>query len=493
MADRAGLIGHLDRGRSPSLYNAHVPAISPENKRILIFEPEAEMRMRVVAILGKAGYALTEAVTPASAIEEVERRHHDAAILEIGMPDGRRLVRELREHAPSLPILVLAPHDRLHEAVLALREGAEDYLPRPPDAFELRTRLGRILERHDLDSRLALLQNEVSRNFGFKNLVGNSASMRAVIDRIARVAPMRATVLIHGESGVGKELVARAIHFNSARRDSPFVAINCAAISPNLIESELFGHERGSFTGAHARARGKFEMADKGTLFLDEIGEMDVGAQVKLLRVLEEKEFMRVGGDQNIRVDVRLIAATNANLETMVERGTFRRDLYWRLKVVTITVPPLRERQSDIPALVEAFLEELSKANAVPRKFVTPESLGALQAYNWPGNVRELKNVLESLLVATPGDVVRLEDLPPAVLRETSAHERSDLTPGMKLAEAEALLIRRTLEYTGGNRTHSALLLGIGVRTLQRKIRELGLEIPSKRRRPRGRSELPVS
>jgi DNA-binding NtrC family response regulator len=469
-----------------------VAGISTENKRILIVVPDLETRSLIAAILTKAGYALTEAATAGEALAAAGRHHHDAAILEIGGPEGSRTLSALRERAPATPVLVLASPMRLHEAVLALREGAEDYLQRPPDAFELRARLGRVLERHDLDSRIALLQDEVSRNYGFKNLVAHSPAMSSVIDRIARVAPMRATVLINGESGVGKELVARAIHFNSSRRDAPFVAINCAAISPNLIESELFGHERGSFTGAHARTRGKFEMADKGTMFLDEVGEMDLSAQAKLLRVLEEREFMRVGGDRSIRVDVRLITATNANLEALVERGTFRRDLYWRLKVVTINVPPLRERQSDIPDLVEAFLEELSRSNAVPRKAVTAEAMRALEAYHWPGNVRELKNVLESLLVASPGDLVEIGDLPPAVVRESARVERADLTPGMKLADAEALLIRRTLEHTGGNRTHSAALLGIGVRTLQRKIQELGLDIPPKRRRPRRRAELPI-
>jgi transcriptional regulator with PAS, ATPase and Fis domain len=312
--------------------------------------------------------------------------------------------------------------------------------------------------------------------------------MRAVLDRILRVAPLRATVMVFGESGVGKELVARAIHFNSPRRDFPFLAINCAAIPASLIESELFGHEKGSFTGAHARTRGKFETAHRGTLFLDEIGETDLSTQAKLLRVLEEKEFMRIGGDQTVRVDVRVIAATNADLEAMVESGAFRRDLYYRLKVVTIQVPPLRERRPDIPILVEAFLDELARSNAVPRKTISPDALEALAGYSWPGNVRELKNILESVLVSSHGERILPADLPPSVVRERVPPARTAITAGTRLEDMERDLIRATLEQTGGNRTHSAVMLGIGVRTLQRKIRLFGLEIASKRRRPRDRA-----
>ena len=277
-----------------------------------------------------------------------------------------------------------------------------------------------------------------------------------------RVAPMRSTVLICGESRVGKELVARAIHFNSPRLGRPFIALNCAAIPANLIESELFGHERGAFTGAHARVRGKFEIAHRGTLFLDEIGEMTAATQVKLLRVLEEREFMRVGGDQTIRVDARVITATNADLENLVSTGLFRRDLYYRLKVVTIRVPPLRERREDTPYLIHGFLEELARINAMEAKSITGEALAALTAHSWPGNVRELKNLLESLLVSVKGNVIRLEDLPPTVHGNRPGARTVDLEPGMTLEEMERLLIRHTLEHTGGNRTHTAELLGIG-------------------------------
>ncbi|HEX4826555.1 MAG TPA: sigma-54 dependent transcriptional regulator [Candidatus Polarisedimenticolaceae bacterium] len=461
--------------------------LGPDGKRILVLEPDRDHAERVRGILSRAGFTATLAVSARQALELLERRLHDAVLIDLDRAERERLLEAFREIARATPILLLVDAVRIAEAVRLLREGADDYVVRPADAFELRARLVRLLERHDLDSRLALLQHEVSKNYGVKNLVSRSPAMGAVLDRILRVAPLRATVLVFGESGVGKELVARAIHFNSPRRDFPFLAINCAAIPAGLIESELFGHEKGSFTGAHVRTRGKFETAHRGTLFLDEIGETDLSTQAKLLRVLEEKEFMRIGGDRHVRVDVRVIAATNADLEAMVESGAFRRDLYYRLKVVTIQVPPLRDRRSDIPTLVEAFLDELARANAVPRKSISPEALEALSGYQWPGNVRELKNILESVLVSSPGDRILPEDLPPSVLRERAAPARPVVAAGTKLEDMERDLIRATLEQTGGNRTHSAAMLGIGVRTLQRKIQSFGLEIASKRRRPRRR------
>ncbi len=457
--------------------------LAPDQKRVLVLDPDRSHAERVRSILARSKFTATIAVSARQALEINERRPHDAVLIDLDRSVSDRLIDAFRRTAPTTPILLIVDPSKILAAVRLLREGADDYVVRPADAFELRARLVRLLERHDLDSRLQLLQHEVSKNYGVKNLVSHSPAMRSVLDRILRVSPLRATVLIFGESGVGKELVARAIHFNSPRRDFPFLGINCAAIPANLIESELFGHEKGSFTGAHARARGKFEAAHRGTLFLDEIGETDLSTQVKLLRVLEEREFMRVGGDQNVRVDVRVIAATNSDLEAMVEQGTFRRDLYYRLKVVTIQVPPLRERRADIPALVEAFLEDLARDNAVPRKAISPEAVLALQSYHWPGNVRELKNILESVLVSTAGDRVMPEDLPPSVLRERAVPLKPAIAPGTRLDEMERELIRATLEQSGGNRTHSAQLLGIGVRTLQRKIRVFGLDIASKRRR----------
>ena len=289
---------------------------------------------------------------------------------------------------------------------------------------------------------------------------------------------MRSTVLILGESGVGKELVAKAIHYNSPRRDAPFIALNCSAIPVTLIESELFGHERGAFTGAIQRRKGKFELAHGGTIFLDEIGEMDLQTQSKLLRVLEEREFMRVGGTRDVRVDVRVQAATNTDLEELVSRRAFRDDLYFRLKVITIPVPPLRERLEDIPELTRVFAQQICRENGLSLKRVTPKAVRALQRHSWPGNVRELKNVLESTLITRPGDRIRSVDLPAAVLGEARIPRRFRPKAGASLREVERALIRRTLIHLGGNRTHAARALRIGVRTLQRKIKGYRIRVP---------------
>jgi DNA-binding NtrC family response regulator len=461
--------------------------ISTGSKRILLVEPDDRMRDRVEAVLQGAGYDVATPPGPGLSIDQLGSGQFDATLvaLEWAGPDHERTLRELKRLGGA-PVLVLCgPHD-VRAAVRLLRQGAEDYLLRPPDPLEVSARLERILERHELDSRISFFQDEISKKSALRSLEVRSPAMRAVLERLLRVAPMRSTVLIYGESGVGKELVARAIHFNSPRRNRPFIPLNCAAIPASLIESELFGHERGSFTGAHARTRGKFEIAHGGTLFLDEIGEMDPATQVRLLRVLEERELMRVGGDRSIKVDVRVIAATNADLDDLVAKGEFRQDLYYRLKVVTIRVPPLRERRLDTPHLVRDFLEGLARANAVEPKSVTDETLAVLTEYSWPGNVRELKNLMESLLVSVSGAQIRVEDLPPNVRRDRAPRGPPGIEPGTTLAEMERELIRSTLEYTGGNRTHSAELLGIGVRTLQRKIQAYGLTVPSRRRRSRG-------
>ena len=462
-------------------------ALSPDARTILLVDPNPVSRAKVEAVLLGTGYRVATGAGLEATADPKDTAGYDAIIVSMDWKEDETAAKLdlLRRRVGSMPLLLLCAADRVQLAVAALRQGADDYLLGPPDSYELRARLERILEHRDLDSRVAFFQNELSKRSGFRGIEGRSSSMRAVLERVLRVAPMRSTVLVQGESGVGKELVARSMHFNSQRRNGPFIALNCAAMSANLIESELFGHEKGSFTGAHSRVRGKFEIAHRGTLFLDEIGDMAPGTQAKLLRVLEEREFMRVGGDRSIRVDVRVIAATNADLDALVSSGQFRRDLYYRLKVVTILVPPLRERRADIPALVETFLDQLSRANAVKRKSISPAALAVLQTHQWPGNVRELKNTLESLLVSAPGEVIRVEDLPSPVRNRRGSVDASDLAPGTSLADMERQLIHRTLEYTGGNRTHSADLLGIGVRTLQRKIRTYGISIPPRRRRPR--------
>ena len=386
------------------------------------------------------------------------------------------IVSRIRSASPSSAVLILAPLSQVEIAVRTLKAGAEDYLTKPLDPYELRSRVGRILERRELSDRLAHLQKTLAQKYGLQSFVQNSLPMRAVVQKIAQVAPASSTVLILGESGVGKELVAKAIHYNSPRRLRPFLAINCAAIPETLIESELFGHERGAFTGAVGRAKGKFEMADGGTILLDEIGEMNLQTQVKLLRVLEEREFMRVGGNRNIRVDVRVLAATNSDLGQRIEEGKFREDLYFRLKVITLSVPPLRDRGEDIPELVEIFLDSLCRANDMPIKELSPESLFMLLNYRWPGNVRELKNLLESLVVTVPGHRIEADDLPPPIRGEDPIEKiLPRVEAGMTLRQVEKDLIKKTLARTEGNRTRAAKILQIGVRTLQRKIKEYDL------------------
>lgn len=458
-----------------------------ETRRIILIEGDSQIRKAVEAILRSGPYTLLPFANLREAAPALRLREHDAVIasLEWPAPASASAMRSLKRQAGPSPVMLLTSPNRIDAAVRALRHGAADYLIRPPDPVELKTRLQRILDRRDLNSRLAFFHDELSRRATAKKIEAHSPAMKSVVDRFLRVAPSRSTVLISGESGVGKELVARSIHFNSPRRERAFIALNCAAMPVNLIESELFGHEKGSFTGAHARVRGKFEIAHRGSLFLDEIGEMDRGTQAKLLRVLDHKEFMRVGGHQTIRVDVRLIAATNADLEHMVQEGTFRKDLYYRLKVVSLLVPPLRERRLDIPYLIDTFLDELSGSNAVQRRNVSPDAMAALTDHAWPGNVRELKNLLESLLVTTDGDEIGIEDLPQSVRGPRAEVEASELVAGTTLEQMERTLIRRTLEHTGGNRTHSAALLGIGVRTLQRKMQAYDIRIRSTRRRQR--------
>jgi DNA-binding NtrC family response regulator len=452
-----------------------------------LVESDPGVREAVGTILKRGPYSLSAFTDLREAAPALRLRQHDAVIvsLEWPQPANASAIRSIKRLAGRSPVMLLAAPNRIDAAVRALRHGVDDYLIRPPDPVELKIRLQRILDRRDLSSRLAFFQDELTKRAISKKIESHSPAMKSIVDRLLRVAPSRSTVLISGESGVGKELIARSIHFNSPRRKRPFIALNCAAMPASLIESDLFGHEKGSFTGAHARARGKFEIAHRGSLFLDEIGEMDKNTQAKLLRVLDNEEFMRVGGHQSIRVDVRLIAATNADLEHMVEEKTFRQDLYYRLKVVTLRVPALRERRLDIPYLIDTFLDELSRSNAVRRLSVTPAAMTALTDHSWPGNVRELKNLLESLLVTTVGDEIRLEDLPRPVRGSRTQVEATELAAGTTLEQMERTLIRRTLEHTGGNRTHSAALLGIGVRTLQRKMSAYDIQIRSTRRRRR--------
>ncbi len=436
-------------------------------------------------------------VDPALLVESLSGAAADVVLLDthlLGTPGSSLLERLLA--LPEAPaVLLVAPAHEAPRAFDWLERGASDVLNRPPHLGELRLRIHRVLAQRDVDAQLAGLEEEISertrRAFAERALVARSTAMRELAATIDRVARMRTTVLVLGESGVGKELVARALHFRSPRADGPFIAINCAALPPHLIESELFGHEKGAFTGAISRRAGKFELAHRGTLFLDEVGETDLTTQAKLLRVLEQQEFMRVGGTRPVRVDVRMVAATNADLERMVREGRFREDLYYRLKVVTLGVPALRERREDIPDLLDNFLVRVCRENNLRARRLTPEAAEALVRYSWPGNVRELMNTIEAVVVRTAGEVIELRDLPGAV-RGNAPETGNAAIPasplaGRTLQDVETEAIRATLAMAGGSRTRAAALLGIGLRTLRRRIQELGLDeaLPPRPGRPR--------
>lgn len=407
-------------------------------------------------------------------------------------PQPQRSLSRITGTPEAPAVILLTPSDRRYAAYELLDGGVAEVLDLPIHPKQLALRLTRVIEARDVRTHLAGLEDAISErsrlSFASRTLVSESPAMRALAATLARVAPMRTTVLVLGESGVGKELAARTLHFRSARHDAPFIAINCAALPQHLIESELFGHERGAFTGAVARRAGKFELAHRGTLFLDEIGETDMGTQAKLLRVLEHQEFMRVGGSRSVKVDVRLIAATNADLERLVREGRFREDLFYRLKVITLTVPPLRDRREDLPQLVETFLAQICRANSLRPRRITAEAMNLLARYPWPGNVREMVNTLEAVVVAHPGETIDVAQLPSSI-QTAGAREipRLKRTAGQTLHDMEAEAIRQALLAYGGSRTRAAEVLGIGVRTLRRRISELGLsdQMPPRPGRPR--------
>jgi len=395
-----------------------------------------------------------------------------------GEPPLPKVIHRLRETLPDCPVLAVVRPEGAARAVELMAEGVDDYVLWPPVAGDLLARCRRLTDGRALHQRLGLLQAELNRRYGAHRIVFRSSAMQAVYQRVLQLAPTRTTVLVTGESGSGKELIARSLHYNSDRRDGPFIAMNCGAVTETLIESELFGHERGAFTGAVATVPGKFELADGGTLFLDEVGSMGLATQVRLLRVLEEGEFMRVGGTRTLKVDVRIIAATNTDLAEQVQAGEFRQDLLYRLKVVTIEVPPLRKRPDDIPPLARTFVRQLCEENGLPAKDLAPETLEILVTQDWPGNVRELKNLLESLVVTVQEERLLPEHLPAGFVQRAPAPAEELPPPGLTLEEVERRYIEATLRAEGGNRTRAARRLGIGVRTLQRKIQRYALDVP---------------
>ena len=443
---------------------------------ILVADDEKNIREGLREALMLDGYEVLLAADGKDALDIVNRGDVDLLITDLKMPrlSGEELLKSIASSFPTVPVIILTGHGTIETAVQAMHDGAYDFLTKPVNLDHLSLLVKRALGSRELALQNRAMQEELERRSGFASIIGRSAEMRQVFEMVRQVAPSRSSVLITGESGSGKEMIAEALHYNSPRKDKPFIKLHCAALSESLLESELFGHEKGAFTGAIARKRGRFELANLGTLFLDEIGEINQNVQIKLLRVLEEKKFERVGGEETIEVDVRLIAATNRVLKEAIAKGAFREDLYYRLNVVNIHIPPLRERKEDIPLLVAAFLKEFSQENGKPIEGIDPKARLALYNYSWPGNVRQLRNSIESAVVLTKSTTITLEDLPPNIKGET-AGDTLRLPVGASLADMEKEVIRSTLVREGGNKSRTAEILGIGRKTLHRKIEEYGL------------------
>jgi len=476
---RTGRIGGRKSPTDTPIY-AKMAAM-PERPLVLVIDDETGSRESMAIAIEKAGLAVRTFDDAADALQYLDENPGVVrlAVCDLRMPgiDGLRFLETVREREYDLRVMLVTGYGSIESAVEAMRVGADDYLTKPVDLYELRRRVMNLIEKEQLREEVTELRTMLDKRYGFESIIGKSEPMERLFERMRLVAPTRSTVLITGESGTGKELVANALHLASPRKSERFLAINCGAIPADILESELFGHERGSFTGAVAKKVGKLELAHKGTLFLDEISELYPELQVKLLRVLEERKIMRVGGSELFAVDFRLIAATNRDLENEVADGSFREDLYYRLKVVTLEIPPLRERPGDIPLLAEHFLARYCADHGKEPKRFTQDVLDALAAHRWPGNVRELKNQMEALVVFHQGDEVHLEDLP-FELRSAGVQPAADgrvqpqSGPVKTMAEIERQAILETLDRTGGHRAEAAKLLEIGLRTLQRKLKE---------------------
>jgi two-component system response regulator HydG len=448
-------------------------------ERILVVDDEQSHRTMLKAVLTKEGYDIFEADDGLSGIGAVENESFDLILMDIRMTDmdGLEALGQIKKMSPSIPVIMMTAYASIKTAVEALKSGAYDYLTKPLDIDELKILIKKALEHYRLQEENVFLKERLADRFDFSKIIGKSRRMKELFENLSLIAPSDATVLIYGESGTGKELVANAIHQNSPRVEKPFIKVSCAALPETLLESELFGHERGAFTGALSRKAGRFQLADGGTLFLDEVNVMSSTTQVKLLRVLQEREFEPLGSTKTVHVDIRLIAATNKELEAEVKEGRFREDLFYRLNVVPIHLPPLRERKEDIPLLAEHFFKLYQEKDRKSIKGFLPKTIDALMRYDWPGNIRELENVIERAILLCRSDYVSPEDLPPPLQGERGGEKPLVcIPPGMTLEEVERETIIQTLEETGGNRTQTAQILGISRKTLQNKLKEYGLE-----------------
>ncbi len=456
---------------------------------ILIVDDEKNYLRVLSAVLEEEGYEVLTALHGRDALEIQETSDLDLTLTDMKMPgmDGIKLLEHIKAKDPDLPVIMMTAHGTVDKAVEAMQKGAYSYILKPFDNERLIIYVKKAVAMFQVVKENRRLRDEVKSQYRFGNFIGKSKAMREVFEMIRKVAPANASVLVEGESGTGKELVAKSIHFNSPRRDKPFIAVNCSALSENLLESELFGHERGAFTGAVAKKKGRFELADSGTLFLDEIGELSTSLQVKLLRVLQEKIFERVGGIQAISVNIRIIAATNKNLKEEMIKGRFREDLFYRLNVVRIVLPPLTQRQEDIHLLVKHFIEKYAseRKSAVPVIGVDQEVGRIFYDYSWPGNVRELENLIERVMILCPNDTIRVSDLPAGF--KDNVHNALHLE-GIPthanlyetLATVEKAMIERALRMAGNVQAHAASILGIGKSGLNQKIKKYNLEVGSK-------------
>lgn len=444
-----------------------------KKEKILIVDDEEIMRTSLTEWLREDGYETVAVDSGKKAIEEVKKEKFSAALVDLKMPemDGIQTMREIKKIQKTLPVIIITAYATVDTAVQAIKEGAYDYLPKPFNPDEITLLIKKIVEHQKLLQENIFLRKELKKSFQFQDILGKSDKMQKIFNFIKSIAETKSTILIYGETGTGKELVARAIH-NLSRKKTPFIPISCASLPETLLEAELFGYEKGAFTDAKERKLGKLELANGGTLFLDEIGDISLKTQVALLRFLQEKEFRRLGGEELIKVDVRVIAATNKDLKKLTEEGKFREDLYYRLNVINITLPPLRERKEDIPLLVEHFLEKYNIENNKQIERVSEEVMNILTEYHWPGNVRELENIIERAVVVCKTNLITVDDLPDYLKEKESKILREDIT----LEEMEREYIKKILKKYNFNIQKSAEILGIDRATLYRKMEKYGFK-----------------
>ena len=448
---------------------------------VLVVDDDHAHRTMLRTLIGGWGYKVAEADDGSTAIDRVKEQPFDLVLMDIRMVkvSGIEALEKIKVLNPAIPVIIMTAYSSVETAVETLQKGAYDYLTKPIDFDKLKLTIQRAMEHVQLKEENRLLRQSLDRQFDRQNIIGRSRVMVSLLETVAQVAPSEATVLLTGESGTGKGLIAGAIHVNSARKKGPFIKINCAALTETLLESELFGHEKGAFTGAERRKEGCFLQADGGSIFLDEVSEMSVGMQVKLLQVLQEREVRRVGGEQVLPVDVRVIVATNKDLQKQIQAGLFREDLYYRLNVISLEIPPLRKRQEDIPLLAQHFLEMFAEKNRKTIKGFTPGAMDGLIRYDWPGNVRELMNAVERAVVLSPSDYLDSDVFPVIPPAEKGAPEAvmtfGHMSADYTLDQVEKAAILRMLETSGGNKSETARRLGITRKTLHKKLKDYGV------------------